>query len=209
MDQYYYQRHNSADVHGGGHDRHAQAEAARHRLNTEYLETAHRIIQNSDGSRSVDFFGSAVNTDGAGAKRHKEDKYRQDCTKVMRSDGTYLDTDKDNYVALSKGEMRALGVKESDRGFIVDMSKTIPGHPDQHPYVPVVIGDVRNRKSFAELSVHALKGLGYQHVNGNNGVDGNRFRLVLYPHSGNGWGDSARFAENVPVSRWIRKTKDA
>jgi hypothetical protein len=153
----------------------------------------YQITENPDGSRTINFVGCAVDTDGA--SYHPEDANWQGQTKLARSDGKPLNTDLDNFVVLSPSQARALGVKQGDRGYLVDLSR---GSDGKHPAVPVVIGDEGPEgKRTAEASVHSIKQLGYQHIDGNNGVDGRRFQIVVYPHTGNGNGDIARHPDAI------------
>jgi hypothetical protein len=140
------------------------------------------ISQNPDGSRTVEFDrGCAVDTDGS--SRHPEDSCWKPNTSLHLSNGQPLNTDKHNFVVLSASLARTLGVRLGDLGYLVDKNT---GHA-----VPVVFGDQGPEgKRSAEASVHALKQLGYKHIDGNNGVEG-RFQIVIVPHSGNGKGDDA------------------
>ena len=142
-------------------------------------------VQNGDGSVTIGFSGCAVDTDGLGASRHGEDIHRRSCTSLTRADGRYLDTDKDNFVVLAPSVAAAYGIHIGDLGWLV--------RKDNGQAVPVVFGDTghEGRRS-AEASIAALKELGFSDVNGNNGVTGGRFEIVLSPGSGNGRGDIAR-----------------
>ncbi len=131
------------------------------------------------------FTGCEVDTDGHGASRHGEDGHRKSITSLQRSDGRYLDTDKDNFVVLSPSVAAAYGIHIGDLGWLV--------RKDTGAAVPVVFGDTGHEgRRTAEASVAALKGLGFAHVNGNNGVTGGGFEIVLAPGSGTGRGDIAR-----------------
>ena len=86
---------------------------------------------------------------------------------------------------LSPSVAAAYGIHIGDLGWLV--------RKDNGQAVPVVFGDTghEGRRS-AEASIAALKALGFSDVNGNNGVTGGRFEIVLSPGSGNGRGDIAR-----------------
>jgi hypothetical protein len=142
-------------------------------------------VKNPDGSVTIGFTGCEVDTDGKGASRHGEDGHRRSTTSLTRSDGSYLDTDKDNFVVLSPSVAKAYGIHLGDLGWLV--------RKDTGEAVPVVFGDTghEGRRS-AEASVAAIKGLHYRDIDGNNGVTGGQFEIVLAKGSGNGTGDIAR-----------------
>lgn len=100
------------------------------------------------------------------------------------SDGSSLDTDKDNFFVLPKSVAHAYGIKQGDLGWLVQK--------DTGKAVPVVFGDVGPEGKLGEASVKALKDLGYKNVNGARGVSGDKFQIVFVPGSGNGRGDIAR-----------------
>lgn len=148
------------------------------------------ITQNPDGSRTVDFNGCEVDTDGNGY--HPEDPCWQPHTSLRLANGESLNTDLDNFVVLSPSLARALGVKLGDRGYLVDK--------DTGRAVPVVFGDVGPEgKHSAEASVHSLKQIGHPDVDGNNGVGGH-WQVVVVPHSGDGTGNIARNADAIKAS---------
>jgi hypothetical protein len=157
----------------------------------------YNITQNPDGSKTVDFNGCEVDTDGAGY--HPEDACWQSQTSLRLANGESLNTDLDNFVVLSKSLAKAMGVKLGDRGYLVDK--------DTGRAVPVVFGDVGPEgKRTAEASVHALKQAGHPEVNGNNGVGGH-WQVVVLPNSGDGTGNIARNAEAIKVSLDAATTK--
>ncbi len=126
--------------------------------------------------------GAAVDTDGAGAKNHKEDRTRQHHTSLRDERGNSLDTDKDKFVALPKSVMKEHGIKLGDHGFLE--------RADTGEKVPVVFGDVSSGKQWKngtgqpEASVAALKALGFNNVNGARGVDKSvAFNLTMDPGS--------------------------
>jgi hypothetical protein len=141
-------------------------------------------VKNTDGSVAIKFKGCQVDTDGSGAFRHTEDKYRQNQTSLKRSDHTSLDTDRDNFFVLPPSVAKAYGIKKGDLGWLVQESTG--------KAVPVVLGDFGPEGKLGEASVAALKSLGYNNVNGRNGVSGDGFKIVFVPGSGNGTGDIAR-----------------
>jgi hypothetical protein len=129
--------------------------------------------------------GAAVDTDGAGAKNHREDRTRQNRTSLTDGHGHSLDTDRDNFVALPKDEMKKKGIKLGDHGYLE--------RADTGEKVPVVFGDVSSGKQWnhgkgqPEASVAALKALGFNNVNGQRGVDKSvAFNLTIAPNSRNG-----------------------
>ncbi|HEY9680827.1 MAG TPA: hypothetical protein V6C86_04525 [Oculatellaceae cyanobacterium] len=137
---------------------------------------------NNGEVRFTGMHGAAVDTDGSGAHRHKEDRTRQNRTSLKDADGKSLDTDKDNFVALPKKEMERLGIKLGDHGYLQ--------RQDTGEKVPVVFGDSSSGKQWKhgngqpEASVAALKGLGFNNVDGRHGVDGNiQFNLIMQPGS--------------------------
>lgn len=171
---------------GGGHYRYDDPSGGQSISTPERVAQPHFSgVKNADGSVRIGFTGCAVDTDGRGASRHAEDGHRRSVTSLTRSDGRYLDTDKDNFVVLSPSVAAAYGINIGDLGWLV--------RKDTGAAVPVVFGDTghEGRKS-AEASVAALKALGYKDVDGNNGVTGGGFEIVLAPGSGNGRGDIAR-----------------
>lgn len=135
--------------------------------------------------------GAAVDTDGAGAKRHTEDHTRQNRTSLTDGNGHSLDTDKDKFVALPKSEMKVHGIKLGDQGYLE--------RADTGEKVPVVFGDVSSGKQWKhgkgqpEASVAALKALGFDKVNGAKGVDKSvTFNLSMAPNSRNDIESAAR-----------------
>jgi hypothetical protein len=150
----------------------------------------YNLTQNPDGSRTADFNGCAVDTDGA--SYHPEDACWQSHTSLRLANGESLNTDLDNFVVLSPSLARAMGVKLGDRGYLVDK--------DTGRAVPVVFGDIGPEgKRTAEASVHALKQAGHPEVNGNNGVGGH-WQVVVVPRSGDGTGNIARNADAIKLS---------
>lgn len=142
-------------------------------------------VTNADGSVAISFKGCQVDTDGAGAGNHPEDRTRQYETSLKLSDGRSLNSDTDNFFVLPPEVAKAYGIKKGDLGWLVDK--------DTQKAVPVVFGDSGPRGKLGEASVHALKSLGFDHVNGANGVDkSHNFQVVFVPGSGNGKGDIAR-----------------
>jgi hypothetical protein len=126
--------------------------------------------------------GAAVDTDGSGAHRHTEDRSRQNQTSLRDGNGKSLDTDKDNFVALPKKEMQRMGIHLGDHGYLQ--------RQDTGEKVPVVFGDASSGKEWkhgngqTEASVAALKGLGFNNVDGRHGVDKNvQFNLIMQPGS--------------------------
>jgi hypothetical protein len=157
----------------------------------------YNLTQNPDGSRTVDFNGCEVDTDGA--SYHPEDACWQSHTSLRLANGESLNTDLDNFVVLSPSLARAMGVKLGDRGYLVDK--------DTGRAVPVVFGDVGPEgKRTAEASVHALKEAGHPEVNGNNGVGGH-WQVVVLPGSGDGTGNIARNADAIKLSLDAATTK--
>lgn len=140
-------------------------------------------VKRGDGSVSIKFRGCQVDTDGAGAHRHTEDRTRQSRTSLKMSDNTYLDTDKDNFFVLPPSVAKAYGIKLGDLGWLVQSSTG--------KAVPVVFGDSGPEGKLGEASVKALNSLGYD-VNGARGVSGDEFEVVFVPGSGDGTGDIAR-----------------
>jgi hypothetical protein len=186
----------------GDHHHHHQPAAAHHRADNSLAHNhpagatepakADRADKISPASRSetkdngmvkfTGLHGAAVDTDGAGAKRHKEDRTRQNRTSLTDGQGHSLDTDKDNFVALPKSEMKAHGIKLGDHGYLE--------RADTGEKVPVVFGDVSSGKQWhhgkgqPEASVAALKALGFNNVNGARGVDKSvSFNLSMAPNS--------------------------
>ena len=126
--------------------------------------------------------GASVDTDGSGAKNHREDRSRQSRTSLTDEHGRSLDTDHDKFVALPKSVMKEHGIKLGDHGFLE--------RADTGEKVPVVFGDVSSGKQWKngqgqpEASVAALKALGFNDVNGNRGVDKSvQFNLTMDPGS--------------------------
>ncbi|CAN5297496.1 hypothetical protein BH10CYA1_BH10CYA1_28970 [soil metagenome] len=142
-------------------------------------------VTNGDGSVAISFKGCQVDTDGAGAGNHPEDRTRQYQTSLRLSNGQSLNSDTDNFFVLPPEVAKAYGIKKGDLGWLVDK--------DTQKAVPVVFGDSGPSGKLGEASVHALKSLGFENVNGANGVDKNHnFQVVFVPGSGNGKGDIAR-----------------
>ncbi len=142
-------------------------------------------VRNPDGSVSISFTGCATDTDGRGASRHAEDSHRKSGTALSRSDGQYLDTDKDSYIVLSQSVAEKFGIHKGDLGRLI--------RKDTGQSVPVVFGDVGHEgRRTAEASLAALRRLGFSGVDGNNGISGGQFEIVMTPGSGNGRGDIAR-----------------
>ncbi len=124
--------------------------------------------------------GAAVDTDGAGAHRHKEDRTRQSRTSFTQ-DGKSLDTDHDAFVALPESVMKDHGIHLGDKGVLV--------RSDTGQKTNVIFGDVSSGKQWKqgqpEASVAALKSLGFD-VNGARGVDKSvNFQLLMAPGSKN------------------------
>ncbi|HEY9683893.1 MAG TPA: hypothetical protein V6C86_20085 [Oculatellaceae cyanobacterium] len=150
-----------------------------------------QLSQNPDGSKTIDFNGCNVDTDGA--SRHSEDACWQPQTSLRLTNGESLNTDLDNFVVLSASLARACGVKLGDYGYLVDK--------ETGRAVPVVFGDVGPEgKKSAEASVHAIKQLGRGvHIDGNHGLSG-RFQVVIVPHTGDHTGNIARSPEQIQVA---------
>jgi hypothetical protein len=162
--------------HAGGHPK---------ETHTGYKSSPVTAFRNGDGSVSLTFNGCSVDTDGHGARRHTEDGHRRSITSLTRSDGKYLDTDKDNFVVLSPSQAAQYGVHVGDLGTLTRM--------DTGQSVPVVFGDTGHEgRPNAEASVAALRALHFPAVTGNNGVEGIGFKITLARGSGNGRGDIAR-----------------
>lgn len=151
---------------------------------------ADTAVKNSDGSVSISFTGCATDTDGRGASRHREDSHRKPHTALSRSDGQSLDTDKDSYIVLSPSVAAKFGIHKGDLGRLICK--------DTGRSVPVVFGDVGHEgRTSAEASLAALRRLGFSGIDGNNGISGGQFEIVITPGSGNGRGDIARNPQKI------------
>ena len=149
-------------------------------------------LKNKDGSVTLNFNGCQVDTDGIGAHRHKEDPCRQSHTSLRLSDGTSLDTDRDNFFVLPPSIAHAYNIHEGDLGWLVNKHGQA---------VPVVFGDSGPKGKLGEASIAALKSLGYDYVNGAVGVDKDPFKVVFVPGSGDGTGDIARAGSEAMAAK--------